>query len=44
MKVQDNFRIPNGKAQKITIKKLTSGNPFMERVFKLIQEEKNDNK
>ena len=43
MKVQDNFRIANGKAQKITIKRLTSGNPFMERVFKLIQEEKNDN-
>ena len=43
IKVQDNFRIANGKAQKITIKRLTSGNPFMERVFKLVQEEKNDN-
>ena len=43
MKVQDNFRIANGKAQKITIKRLTAGNPFMERVFKIVQEEKNDN-
>ena len=39
IKVQDNFRIANGKAQIITIKRLTSGNPFMERIFKLIREE-----
>ena len=40
-KVQDNFRIGNGKAQGMTIKKLTKGNPFMRRVFEIIQEEKN---
>ena len=42
-KVQDNFRIGNGKAQGMTIKKLTKGNPFMRRVFEIIQEEKNNN-
>ena len=42
MKVQDNFRIANGKAQGITIKRLTNGNPFMERIFKMIREEKNE--
>ena len=42
-KVQDNFRIGNGKAQGMTIKKLTNGNPFMRRVFEIIQEEKNNN-
>ena len=44
MKVQDNFRIANGKAQKITIKRLTSDNPFMEKMFKLIQEEEKNGK
>ncbi len=42
-KVQDNLRIGNGKAQGITIKKLTKGNPVMKRLFELIQEEKNNN-
>ena len=42
-KVQDNLRIGNGKAQGITIKKLTKGNPVMKRLFEMIQEEKNNN-
>ena len=40
MKSEDNLRIANGKAEELTIKKLTYGNETMKKMFKEVKENK----